>query len=264
MLQKLISTIKLLFCDDKEFYGFIYRLTGYYPRHIDLYRLALAHRSSPLLDDQGNPTNNERLEYLGDAVLDLVVADYLYRRFPNESEGFLTTTRSRIVSRESLNRLGEEMKVARFIRAATRSASAHNSHLIGNVMEALVGAVYLDHGYRKTTKFIEQRLIHDHVDIEKVVTVDPNYKSQIIEWAQKYHVTAEFKLLDSHTDDDKNTIFRTAVVIAGQEAARATGYSKKESHQHAAKKAMRRLRGDKAFRQRVLGKNTAGDSHKKV
>ena len=250
-LSNLISLIKLLFVKDKELYVYIHNITGYYPSNIQLYQLALVHRSKPLQLPNGRWTNNERLEYLGDAVLDLVVAEYLYGEFPNKHEGFLTSTRAKIVQRESLNRVGKAYHLETHVRAATHSTS-HNSYINGNALEALVGAFYLDHGYKRAKRFIIERLIKQHFDLDELVKVDQNFKSRLIEWTQKYHVTIEYALVDTMNDSDNNPVFKTAVIIAGQYAADGTGYSKKESHQNASKKALDRLRSDTAFRQQVL------------
>jgi len=250
-LTNLISLIKLLFIKDKELYVYVHGITGYYPRDIELYKLALVHRSKPLQLPSGRWTNNERLEYLGDAVLDLVVAEYLYNQFPRKHEGFLTSTRAKIVQRESLNRVGKAFHLDTHVRAATHSTS-HNSYINGNALEALVGAVYLDHGYKRCRQFIVQRIICQHFDIDQLVKVDQNFKSRLIEWTQKYHVTIEYALVDTKNDRDNNPVFTTAVIIAGQYAADGTGYSKKESHQNASKKALDRLRSDTNFRQQVL------------
>ena len=152
-LSNLISLIKLLFVKDKELYVYIHGITGFYPRNIELYKLALVHRSKPLQLPDGRWTNNERLEYLGDAVLDLAVADYLYHQFPHKHEGFLTSTRAKIVQRESLNRIGHAYHLDAHVRAATHTTS-HNSYINGNALEALVGAFYLDHGYKRSQQFI--------------------------------------------------------------------------------------------------------------
>ena len=250
-LSNLISLIKLLFVKDKELYVYVHRITGYYPRNIQLYQLALVHRSKPLQLPNGRWTNNERLEYLGDAVLDLVVAEYLYNLFPGKHEGFLTSTRAKIVQRESLNRVGKAYHLETHVRAATHSTS-HNSYINGNALEALVGAFYLDHGYKRSKCFIVERIIKQHFDLNELVKTDQNFKSRLIEWTQKYHVTIEYTLVDTMNDKDNNPVFKTAVIIAGQYAADGTGYSKKESHQNASKKALDRLRSDTAFRQQVL------------
>ena len=251
-----ISLIKLLFVKDKELYVFIHRTTGYYPHDIKPYKLAMIHRSKPVKAKDGHWINNERLEFLGDAVIDNVVADYLYTTFPHRHEGFLTSTRAKIVQRESLNRIGNSLNLDAHIQANTHS-STHNSYLSGNALEALVGAVYLDQGYKRCRKFIIDRLIKKNFDLNNLVSTDLNYKSRLIEWTQKCRVTIEYELVDSYTDEYKNPVFRTAVVLGGIHASEATGYSKKESHQIASKKALDRLHNDPEFLEQVL--STAAD-----
>jgi ribonuclease-3 len=216
----------------------------------------MVHRSKPIKAKDGHWINNERLEFLGDAVLDNVVADYLYTTFPHRNEGFLTSTRAKIVQRESLNRIGNSFNLDAHVQANTHS-SAHNSYLCGNALEALVGAVYLDQGYKRCRKFIIKRLIKKHFDLNNLVSTDRNFKSRLIEWTQKYRVTIEYELVNSETDEYKNPIFRTAVILGGIHASEATGYSKKESHQIASKKALDRLHNDPDFLEQVL--STAAD-----
>ena len=163
-LNNTISLIKLLFVKDKELYVFIRRITGYYPRDIRLYRLAMIHRSRPLKLDNGRWCNNERLEFLGDAVLGNVVADFLYHTYPGKHEGFLTSTRAKIVQRESLNRIGNSLGLDSHMRAMTHS-STHNSYISGNALEALIGAVYLDQGHKRCRKFIVHRLVKKFFDL---------------------------------------------------------------------------------------------------
>ena len=229
-LSNAISLIKLLFVKDKELYVFIHRITGYYPHDIRPYQLAMVHRSKPVKMHDGRWANNERLEYLGDAVLDTVVADFLYSTFPGKHEGFLTSTRAK--------------------------TSSHNSYICGNALEALVGAVYLDQGYQRCRKFIINRLIKKHFDLNDLVKTEQNFKSRLIEWTQKYRITIEYELVDSYTDADKNPVFRTAVILGGIYASDAVGYSKKESHQSASKKALDRLQHDQQFCEQVLATAT--------
>ena len=250
-----ISLIKLLFVKDKELYVFIHRITGYYPRDIKPYQLAMVHRSKPVKLPDGRWANNERLEYLGDAVLDTVVADFLYSTFPGKHEGFLTSTRAKIVQRESLNRIGNTLHLDSHVHAQMRSSS-HNSYICGNALEALIGAIYLDQGYKRCRKFIVERLIKKHFDINDLVKTEQNFKSRLIEWTQKYRVTIEYELVDSYTDTDNNPVFRTAVILGGIYASDAQGYSKKESHQAASKKALDRLRHDQQFCEQVLATAT--------
>ncbi len=254
-LHNAISLIKLLFIKDKELYVFIHRITGYYPRDIKLYRLALIHRSKPLKLANGRWCNNERLEFLGDAVLGNIVADFLYHTYPNKHEGFLTSTRAKIVQRESLNRIGNSLHLDAHVRAMTHTTS-HNSYISGNALEALIGAIYLDQGYKRCRKFIVNRLVKRFFDLNDLVKTEQNFKSRLIEWTQKYRVTIEFELVDTYVDADKNPVFRTAVILGGTYASDAVGYSKKESHQSASKKALERLRHDQAFCEQVLSSAT--------
>lgn len=229
----------------------MYATTRMFPRCIEYYKLALAHRSRPIKQADGRWVNNERLEYLGDAVLSLVVADYLYHRFPSKREGFLTSTRAKIVQRESLNRMANELKLGAHIHLSI-STTTHNSYVSGNVLEALVGAVYLDHGYEACRRFIVDRIIEHYFNVSELVKKDKNFKSRLIEWTQKYHLDISFELLESYCDQANNMVFRTAVIISGHHVAEATGYSKKESHQAAAKLALDRLSNDQQLRQQVL------------
>ena len=258
-LSNAISSIKLLFVKDKEFYVFIKRITGYYPSDIKLYRLALIHRSKPLKLSDGRWCNNERLEFLGDAVLGNVVADFLYRAFPGKHEGFLTSTRAKIVQRESLNRVGHSLHLDSQVRALTHT-STHNSYICGNALEALIGAVYLDKGYKRCRRFIIKRLIKKFFNLQDLVKTELNFKSRLIEWAQKYRIPIEFELIDNHLDANKNPVFRTAVILGGIYASDAEGYSKKESHQSACKKALDRLQEDPGFYEQVLASSEQHDT----
>lgn len=246
-----ILPIRLLFSKDKELYVFFHRITGYYPRDIKLYRLAMIHRSKPLKLKSGRWCNNERLEFLGDAVLSNVVADFLYRTYPNKREGFLTSTRAKIVQRESLNRIGKSLDLDHRMRAMSH-ASTHNSYLCGNTLEAIVGAVYLDQGYKRCRRFIINRLIKKYFNLNDLVKTEQNFKSRLIEWAQKYHIPIEYVLIGTHTDDNNNPIFSTAIYLGGYYASEADGYSKKESHQLASRKALDRLVQDHDFSEQVL------------
>ncbi len=251
MFNRIISAIKFLFAKEKELYVFIHGITGFYPLNIDFYKLALVHRSMPVKTSNGRWANNERLEFLGDAILDAVVGAYLYHHYPTKHEGFLTSTRAKIVQRESLNRIGREFRLESHVRASSHSSS-HNSYISGNAVEALIGAIYLDRGYETCKDFIEKKIIAEHLNINELIKTEQNYKSRLIEWTQKYRVTIEFQLIDTMNDSDGNPIFKTAVLLGGIYAADGSGYSKKESHQGASRKAYERLKSDKIFREQVL------------
>ena len=255
LLSNAISRIKFLFVKDKELYVFIHQITGNYPRNIKPYKLAMVHRSMPVRTSDGHWINNERLEFLGDAVLDNVVADFLFTTFPNKHEGFLTSTRAKIVQRESLNRIGYSLNLDEHIHANTHSSS-HNSYLCGNALEALVGAIYLDQGYKRCRQFIIRRLIKQYFDLNNLVKTEQNFKSRLIEWTQKYHISINYELVDVSSDDNNSPMFRTAVIMGGLFASEAVGYSKKESHQIASKKALERLKQDPQFCEQVLATAT--------
>ena len=247
----MLYRLKLLFVKDRELYAFCYSILGFFPHNIDLYRLAFVHRSLPIKAADGQWANNERLEFLGDAILDAAVADILYTEFASEREGFLTSTRAKIVQRESLNRIGLVLGLDKMVKASTRTMS-HNSYIYGNAVEALVGAVYLDRGYRRCKKFIAQRIIQNNFDLKDVAHTEINFKSRLIEWTQKYRVSIDFELVETMNDADNNPLFKTAILLGGNFAADAVGYSKKESHQIAAKAALERLNRDFIFKDKVL------------
>ena len=179
----IIDKIRLLFRKDKESYLCFYRMLGFYPRNIEIYQQALLHRSSSI-KEKGRLLNNERLEFLGDAILDAIVADIVYKHFEGKREGFLTNTRSKIVQRETLNRVAVEIGLNKLIKYATKQSS-HNSYMCGNAFEALIGAIYLDRGYRVCKKFMEERIIDRYLNLEKISRKEVNFKSKLIEWSQK-------------------------------------------------------------------------------
>jgi ribonuclease-3 len=236
--------IKRLFSKKEEPYMSLYRILGFYPNDIRLYEQALIHRSSSIATEEGRRTNNERLEFLGDAVLGAIVADIIYKQFPNRKEGFMTNTRSKIVQRESLNRIAIEMGLDKLIVLSTR-ISSHNSYIYGNAIEALVGAVYLDQGYRRCQAFVKERIIDRHVPLNKIIRKEVNFKSILIEWSQKNKLEIVFELIDTYKDKEGNPVFQSSVSLEGVQLGVGTGYTKKESQQSAAKKAIKRIRRDK-------------------
>lgn len=201
--------------------------------------------------------DNERLEYLGDAILDAVVGDILYNRFRGKSEGFLTSVRSRVVQRETLGKLADEMGLTDLIRSNLMGRT-HNSYMAGNAFEALVGAVYLDRGYEHCKWFVGKRIIGNYLNLEGIAHKDSNFKSRLLEWCQKYRLQAEFELLEeSRESETASPRFLSRVTVAGIECGRGLGYSKKESHQLAAKEALSRLRKGGSLRKRILEKDGA-------
>ena len=247
-MKNIFDRARLFFCKDKEFRSALYQIMGFCPHNIDLYRTAFAHKSHEYRSKKtGNkPLNNERLEFLGDAVLETVVSHIIYRQYPNKREGFLTNTRSKIVSRESLGKLAKELGIDRLIQSQTHGRT-HNSYLEGNSFEALMGAIYLDRGFRYAFQFIEKRIIGAVLDLDTVANKEVNFKSKLLEWKQKNRIHLDF--VDDSINNAGNTSpsFHTTVVIEGIPAGEGKGFSKKESHQAAAKDALTQMRRDADF-----------------
>ncbi len=196
MLRNQIDKIRLLFRKDRESYLCFYRILGFYPRDIKVYQQALLHKSISVRSEKGRPINNERLEFLGDAILDAIVGDIVYKRFEGKREGFLTNTRSKIVQRETLNKLAVEIGLDKLMKYSTRSSS-HNSYMYGNAFEAFIGAIYLDQGYERCKQFMEQRIINRYIDLDKISRKEVNFKSKLIEWSQKNKMEVSFELSSS-------------------------------------------------------------------
>lgn len=213
----------------------------------------MTHRSSSIRSEKGKWTNNERLEFLGDAILDAIVADILYKKFSNKKEGFLTNTRSRIVQRDTLNKIAIDIGLNKLIVSSTRNL-AHNTNIYGDALEALIGAIYLDQGYRVAKKFVYNTLIKEHINIDKVLKSEVDFKSRLIEWGQKNRIDVRFELIDSSYDAQNNPMFESCVKVAEQKLGSGKGYSKKESHQKAAKMAIKKLR-EENYLQNVLTNN---------
>ena len=243
----------------KEPYFSFYRMLGFYPDKIDLYQEALTHRSSSMRSNSGKWVNNERLEFLGDAILDAIVADILYKKFENKKERFLTSTRSRIVQRETLNKIAVELGLDKIITSSTRNL-AHNTNIYGDALEALIGAIYLDQGYRVAKKFVFETLIKQHINMDVVLKSEVDFKSRLIEWGQKYKVEVGFEVTESTFDEQNNPVFESRVIVGGIELGSGKGYSKKESHQKAAKKAIKKLRNDNELLEKLLEKRKSESS----
>ena len=243
MLRKFKRKVRAIPRKGKEPYFSFYKMLGFYPDRIELYHEALTHRSASVRTTEGKWVNNERLEFLGDAILDAIVADILYKKYRQKKEGFLTSTRSRIVQRDTLNKIAVEMGIDEIITTSTRNL-AHNTNIYGDALEALIGAIYLDQGYRVAEKFINETLILPHIDIEDVAQSEVDFKSRLIEWGQKFKVDVVYELVDSTFDEKNNPIFESRVVVGGKELGCGKGYSKKESHQNASQVAIKKLRND--------------------
>ena len=251
MLNKIIDRIKLPFRKEKELYLSLYNIIGVLPHNLSFYKTALLHKSVARRNDKGKPVNNERLEFLGDAILDAIVGDIVYEHFPGKREGFLTNTRSKIVQRETLNKLANDLGITRLILSSGHSQS-HNSYLGGNAFEALVGALYLDHGYTACMKFMKKQILGELINIDKVAYKEVNFKSKLIEWTQKYKIRLEFKPLSFGKDKEGSPTFSFQVVLEGIACGEGSGYSKKESQQEAAKVTLQYIRKNTKFADKIF------------
>lgn len=258
MLRKTLRKIRAIPHRGKEPYLSFYKILGFYPDRINLYREAVTHRSSSIRSEKGRWINNERLEFLGDAILDAIVADILYKKYEHKKEGFLTNMRSRIVQRETLNKLAVELGLDKLIISSTRNL-AHNTNIYGDALEAIIGAIYLDQGYRVAKKFVYETLIRQHLDMEYVMKNEVDFKSRLIEWGQKNKVEVMFDIVASSYDEQNNPVFQSKVFISGIEAGWGEGFSKKESHQQAAKRAFKKLKDDEYFAKRVMEESKEGE-----
>ena len=240
MIRNLIYRIKLFSSPRKEFYSYIKVLTGHCPLKFKLYDIAFIHKSASYVDKMGNVVNNERLEYLGDAVLGTIVAEYLYNRFPFKDEGFLTQLRSRVVNRSFLTQLTFKMGLNKYV-VSNASSVSESSHLYGDLLEAFIGAIYLDSGYAVAKEFVIKKVFYQYVDIREMEKVDNNFKSQLIEWGQKTKQEVEFKTVNNPDSGSEKMPFLTEAYIDGKMMGAGEGYSKKEAQQNAAQDALRKL-----------------------
>lgn len=228
--------------EDKPLYIFCKNVLGFRPRHVELYRIAFIHRSVSQDMGHGHRINNERLEYLGDAVLSSIVADYLYHRYPNKEEGFLTELRSKIVSRNNLNRLGSTIGLSELIHYDSRCNGEFKSKE-GDGVEALVGAIYLDRGYRFTRRVVVRRFLRLYMDVDALANNEWNYKSKLLDWGQHYKHKIKFVVQNSGTQGNKGRMqYDVVVTIDNQPYLNAKANSIKDAEQLASEKTYLQLR----------------------
>lgn len=220
---------------DGDFFLGIKKILGFKPRKLEFYRKAFLHRSLNKRDDQGNPLNYERLEFLGDSMLGTIISKHLYNEVPEGDEGYLTKMRSKIVSRKHLNELGKDLNLLHFVES--RIPKSHfGDNIYGNVFEALVGAIYLDKGYSACEKFINERVIKPYVDIEQLEGKVISYKSLVIEWCQKQKKDFHYDVYED-TGNDELRHFAVKLSIDDRIMAKARATSKKKAEEKASKRA---------------------------
>ncbi len=222
------------FSKDKSLVKRLKPIIGFIPSDLHLYKLAFHHKSSNV-DKPNVFQNNERLEFLGDAVLGTIVAEYLFHKYPNGDEGFLTKMRSKIVKRNSLNKIGDKMGLD--IILAEYNNTRLSRSMLGNAVEALVGAIYIELGYDKTKKFVISKILRKYLDIHELESYDDNYKSQLLEWSQKNGKNVVYKVIAKYKFDKRDR-FKVAVLVDNQKIATADDYNKKSAEQTASERAL--------------------------
>ncbi|WP_238766256.1 ribonuclease III [Maribellus maritimus] len=240
MVRKIVQRVKLFSSSRKEFYLFLKEILGFYPGNLKLYDLAFIHKSASTVDSRGNYVNNERLEYLGDAILGAIIADFLYNRFPQEDEGFLTKTRSKLVNRTFLTKLTYDMGLNVFIDSNT-TKNIDSSHIYGDALEALIGAIYLDKDYQTAKYFVTKKILSQFVNLNEIEQKDTNFKSQLIEWSQKNKKEVVFQTTEETSERTKQPRFIATVEVENVEIGKGEGTSKKEAQQNAARQTLEKL-----------------------
>lgn len=224
----------------RAFVSELRKTLGFRPRNYLLYELAFVHKSASIKLMDGSLVNNERLEFLGDAILDAVISHYLFDMYDHQDEGFLTKIRSKIVNRDNLNVLAEKVGIDRLL-ISNVNQNMIGRNLYGNALEALIGAIYLDRGYRFTKKYLIRRVIHHHLDLKELEITEIDFKSQVIEWAQKNKKEIRFCSSDHFDPENKSLHFSVQLYIDNQHVGFGEGLSKKEAEQHASEEALQAL-----------------------
>ncbi|MDE5945019.1 MAG: ribonuclease III [Rikenella sp.] len=227
--------------DDRPYYALLNRIFGIVPNNVELYKLALVHRSASVGVGGGRTVNNERLEFLGDAVIEAVVSELLFIAYSEANEGFLSKLRSRMVSRETLNRVAIELGLPEVIVAHPSSLVASRNNIYGDAFEALVGALYLDQGYEMTNRVLIDGIFAEYVDLEAIEQTEKDFKSRVIEWGQKQHRSVIFRNRECADHVELAPHFEAELLVDGERMGWGDGRSKKEAEQFAAQEAYGRL-----------------------
>lgn len=226
----------LYFSPKRKFVRKLRNILGFAPSNLRLYEMAFRHKSVAVNLKNGTKSSNERLEFLGDAILDSVVSDLIFKLYPYKDEGFLTELRSKIVSRKSLISLSKKMGLNQFVVYDTKNIRAVNmqTNIWGDAFEALIGAVYLDKGYRCCQKFLLDMIIEPHIDLQKLEQTETNFKSRLIEWSQVSLAEVEYRILDKETG---NNLYHIGVYVDGELQGKGVDYNKKVAEQLASEQA---------------------------
>jgi ribonuclease-3 len=239
-LQKnFFKAIKIFLSSDKKLYESLYNILGFYPTNIELYKLALRHSSAAQLIKNGIKNSNERLEFLGDSIISTIIAEYLFKKFPYKDEGFLTKTRSKMVSRTQHNKIALKLGLDRLLEINTDFIGSKTSSINGDGYEALIGAIYLDKGYRAAQNYLLNRIIDVHIDMYEVETKEVDFKSKFIEWAQKEKKEFNYELISNENLDDKQ--YTIQLMVENKLLGFAQHVSKKRAEQMVSEQACNEL-----------------------
>jgi ribonuclease-3 len=243
-LITLVSFIKYYFSSNRVLFNKIRQITGIIPSNLSCYQQSLRHHSiASKIHNSGSKNSNERLEYLGDAVLNSVIAEYLFKKYPYKDEGFLTELRSKIVSRVSLNDLALKIGLSELVEYDKKSMQNINvrNSIFGNALEAFIGAIFLDRGFQKSKYFIIEKLLRHHIDVDKLQQTEKNFKGRLIEHTQKAGISLDFKITELL--HGKQKIFRVEILINKKTLGSAEHTNKKQAEQQASEKALDVLKG---------------------
>ncbi len=227
---------------DKQYYSALKKILGFKPRNLHIYLLALTHKSVTKEQNNSSAYNNERLEFLGDAALDIAVSDLLYRRFPFANEGFLTQMRTKIVNGETLTKIAKDIGLDKVIFVKSPGDLAHR--VFEDAFEALIGAIYLDKGYPYVLRFVSKKILVEHLDLNQLKHINRNYKSQVIEWAQKRKLTIVF---NTEKTDNKEVTFTSQLLVDNKVMGEGSAGSKKLAEQNAAQLALENIKKEGKF-----------------
>ena len=233
MFDFILRPLRRRFGKDKAFYAAIDDMFGFIPHNIELYKLALIHKSASIELEDGRHINNERLEFLGDAVIESVTSDYLFIEFPEKDEGFMTQLRSKIVSRQSLNRIASKLGLDNYV-ISNAVGNTTQKHIFGDAFEAMMGAIYLDQGYDFANRLLINKIYKSHLSIDDILRSETDFKSRLIEWCQKNHYTIEFRTANDPTITASRPMFHSTVYVDGIAVGHGVGDSKKQAEQNAA------------------------------
>ena len=233
MIDFLLRPWRRNFGRDKAYYRIVDDMFGFIPHNIELYKLALIHKSASLVLEDGHSINNERLEYLGDAVIEAVTSDYIFIEYPDRDEGFMTKLRSKIVSRQSLNALAVKIGLDTHV-ISNGGAGIAQKHIHGDAFEAMMGAIYLDQGYEFVNRLLINHIYYRYLDLEELTESENDFKSRLIEWCQKNHHKVAFRTEHDKEYAANHPVFYCKVLVDGMEIGHGVGESKKEAEQHAA------------------------------